>query len=83
MNYDIQVLYAALDKLPVKQKEAVVLFEISGFSLEEIKNIQGGTLSGAKSRVKRGREKLAILLNDNINDSQASRSSIPLALGDK
>ena len=32
--------------------------------LEEIREIQGGTLSGVKSRLKRGREKLSELLND-------------------
>jgi RNA polymerase sigma-70 factor (ECF subfamily) len=62
---DIQILYKALDKLPTAQKEAIILFEISGFSLEEIRNIQGGTLSGVKSRLKRGREKLSEILNDN------------------
>jgi RNA polymerase sigma-70 factor (ECF subfamily) len=59
---EIDILYKALDKLPDKQKEAVVLFEISGFSLDEIKDNQGGTLSSVKSRVKRGREKLTELL---------------------
>lgn len=59
---DIQILYNALDTLPQKQKEAVVLFEISGFSLFEIKELQGGTLSAVKSRVKRGREKLTDIL---------------------
>jgi RNA polymerase sigma-70 factor (ECF subfamily) len=59
---EIDILYKALDKLPDKQKEAVVLFEISGFSLQEIKEIQGGTISAIKSRVKRGREKLTELL---------------------
>jgi RNA polymerase sigma-70 factor (ECF subfamily) len=60
---DVDILYAAMDKLPEKQKEAVALFEISGFSLEEIREIQGGTLSGVKSRLKRGREQLAVLLD--------------------
>jgi RNA polymerase sigma-70 factor (ECF subfamily) len=59
---EIEILYKTLDKLPDKQKEAVVLFEISGFSLEEIKDIQNSTLSAVKSRVKRGREKLTELL---------------------
>ncbi len=29
---DVQALYAALEKLPARQREAVVLFEISGFA---------------------------------------------------
>jgi RNA polymerase sigma-70 factor (ECF subfamily) len=59
---DVPALYAALDRLPAGQREAVVLFELSGLSLEEVREIQGGTLSGVKARVARGRRKLAELL---------------------
>lgn len=63
---DVGNLYKAMELLPEKQRQAVALFDISGFSLEEIKDIQGGTLSGVKSRLKRGRENLAgILKADN------------------
>ena len=65
LNYDVEQLYAALKKLPPKQEEALVLFEISGFSIAEIQEIQGGTISGIKTRLKRGREKLAHLLGAN------------------
>lgn len=64
-NMDIELLYKALGQLPAKQKEALVLFEISGFSLKEIQEMQGGSLSAVKSRISRGREKLAQLLNEN------------------
>lgn len=68
---DVRFLYDAIAKLPLKQAEAVILFEISGFSLLEIREIQGGTLSGVKSRIKRGRKKLAELLNaDKISDDK-------------
>ncbi len=63
-NYDIQMLYEALDKLNAKTKEAVILFEISGFSIKEISNLQKCTESAVKSRLKRGREKLEILLTE-------------------
>jgi RNA polymerase sigma-70 factor (ECF subfamily) len=62
ISIDVQFLYNALAKLPEKQREAIIFFEISGFSLEEIKEMQGGSLSGVKSRIARGREKLAQLL---------------------
>lgn len=62
---DVQVLYESLDKLPEKQKAAVILFEINGFSIEEIKEIQGGSISGVKSRLKRGREQLAKIMRAN------------------
>ena len=59
---DIHLLQEALEKLPEKIREAVIMFEISGLSLIEIKEIQGGSLSGVKMRIARGRKKLAKLL---------------------
>lgn len=64
---EAHLLYAALDKLPADQREAVVLFDITGLNLVEIQEIQGGSLSGVKSRLARGRKKLAELLGV-IND---------------
>ena len=58
----VNELYAALNKIPVKQREAITLFEISGFSIKEIAEMQGSTLSGVKSRLMRAREALAKLL---------------------
>jgi len=48
----------ALEGLKPVQREAVVLHEIEGFSVEEIAEMQGVTLSAVKSRLTRGREKL-------------------------
>lgn len=62
VRLDVEALYAALALLHEKQRNAIALFEISGFSIEEIRRIQGGTNSAVKSRLKRGREKLAELL---------------------
>ncbi|MBX3043227.1 MAG: RNA polymerase sigma factor [Candidatus Kapabacteria bacterium] len=62
LPYDIGILYKEINNLPELQKEAVVLFEISGFSIREIMQIQGGTESGVKSRIKRGKEKLRSLM---------------------
>lgn len=59
---DVRILYEALAQLPEKQREAVIMFEIAGLSLEEIRVIQGGSLSGVKSRIARGREALGDLL---------------------
>ncbi|MBL0174959.1 MAG: RNA polymerase sigma factor [Ignavibacteria bacterium] len=61
---DIAILHEAIARLPLRMREAVVLFELSGLSLEEIRAIQGGSLSGVKARVARGRRKLAALLDD-------------------
>lgn len=61
-NYDIQLLQSALQKLPEKLREALVLFEIIGLSIQEITDIQGGSKSGVKSRIQRGRQELADIL---------------------
>lgn len=61
-QYDIYALQKALLKLPKKQRESVVLFEIIGLSVAEIQEIQGGSVSGVKSRVQRARKELARLL---------------------
>ncbi len=64
LHPDIEVLYKALGQLPLKQREVIVLFELTGFSLEEIRKLQGGSLSGVKTRLKRAREKLREILSD-------------------
>ncbi len=83
IGHDISMLYQAMAGLRQTEREAVVLFEIVGLSLEEVRQIQGGSLSGVKSRLVRGRKKLARLLGDDDNrniesgnaDSTGSRST--------
>lgn len=48
----------ALETLPRVQREAVVLFDIDGYRLAEIAEMQGVSLSAVKSRLVRGRERL-------------------------
>ncbi len=48
----------ALGGLEPPQREAIVLHDIEGFSVEEVAEMQGVTLSAVKSRLARGREKL-------------------------
>ncbi len=59
---DIENLYKGLQDLPAKQREAVVLFEITGLSMKEICEVQGGSLTAVKVRISRGRKKLAKVL---------------------
>ena len=49
-----------LATLPPVQREAVVMFEIEGFSIEEIAAMQKASVSGVKSRLSRGRERLRL-----------------------
>lgn len=57
-----EVLYYALSQLPEDQKEAIILFEITGFSIREIAGIQTVSESAVKQRLVRGREKLLQVL---------------------
>jgi len=50
----------ALATLPPEQREAVVLFELEGFSIEEIAALQKATVPAVKSRLTRGRARLRI-----------------------
>ncbi len=72
---DVEMLHRALAELPERQREAVVLFEITGLSLEEIRVVQGGSLSGVKSRVSRGRQELARILG--AVDAPVNRPVVP------
>lgn len=49
---------AALQDLPAAQREAIVLFEVDGFSIEEIADLQRSTQSAVKSRLLRARQRL-------------------------
>lgn len=48
----------ALATLPAVQREAVVLFEIDGFSIEEIAVLQRSSITAVKTRLSRGRRRL-------------------------
>ncbi len=73
---DISLLYDMLSELRPKLRETLVLFEIADMSLEEIRTIQGGTLSGVKSRLLRARAQLEEIVH---RDRQSLHSTIRLA----
>jgi RNA polymerase sigma-70 factor (ECF subfamily) len=52
------LLQRALQDLPPEQREALVLFELTGSSIEEISDLQQVTISAVKSRLVRGRKRL-------------------------
>src|SRR5579883_358623 len=56
---ELRIVMDALQRLPERMRETLVLFEVADLSLEEIRGVQGGTLSGVKSRLRRGRELLS------------------------
>ncbi|MBN1925612.1 MAG: RNA polymerase sigma factor [Prolixibacteraceae bacterium] len=61
---ELAVVMYKMEQLPALQREALILFHISDLPLEEIRNIQGGSLSAIKQRIKRGRERLMQLLTE-------------------
>ena len=62
-NAEVYMLYQALALLSEEQRECIVLFEITGFSIKEIVKIQNASESAIKQRLKRGREKLKEILS--------------------
>lgn len=63
---DVNLLYRAMDQLPESQKEAILLFEVSGFSIKEIMDIQDSGMSAVKARLMRGRKRLTELLAEPV-----------------
>jgi len=56
-------LYSALDKIPKKQKEAIVLTAVNGFSYSEAAEIMSTSIENIKKLIYRGKEQLKILLD--------------------
>lgn len=57
-NHDIEYLYKLLACLPEAQKDAIVLYEISGFKIKEIAKMQKSSEGAIKTKISRGRKKL-------------------------
>jgi len=61
---ELSIVMQKMELLPSLQREVLILFHISDLPLEEIRNIQGGSLSAVKQRIKRGRERLMQLCTE-------------------
>lgn len=62
--FKYQELYLALSKLPPKERSAVLLFYIQGYSVKEIANITDSTQSAVKTRLSRARSQLKTLIEN-------------------
>ena len=62
-DMEVYLLYKALSMLPEERRECLILFEISGFSIREIAEIQKTTESNVKQRLRRGRIRLKEILS--------------------
>lgn len=78
---DIQYLYQCIQKLSPKAQEAILLFEISGFSLKEVSKIQQTSVAAVKTRLHRARKELKRLVaQDNRKRSLSERMAIYASL---
>ncbi len=64
LKFEIEMLHKALACLPQLQREALILFEITGYSIKEIMEIQQSGASAVKQRLARGRKELAVIIKN-------------------
>ncbi|HCI13045.1 MAG: RNA polymerase subunit sigma [Gallionellales bacterium GWA2_60_142] len=75
-------LQPLIDNLPAPYKAALVLSEIEGLTQKEVAGRLGLSLSGAKSRVQRGREKLRQSLSECCDIETGSNGIVGFELRD-
>ena len=63
-QFEIEMLHQALAMLPEQQREALILFEIVGFNIKEIMDLQKSGESAVKQRLARGRKGLCKILSE-------------------
>ena len=68
---DYYFLHQALQQLKQSTREAIVLFELEGFSIKEIAEIQNTNENTIKTRLSRGRAELKAILNPISNYQNA------------
>lgn len=80
---NLQDLWSALDRIPVEQREALILVGAESLSYDEAAAICGCAVGTVKSRVNRGRNRLAELLDYERGDfaSDAAAQSVLIGNG--
>lgn len=63
-GFRYQDLYAALNKLPGKERSSVLLFYMEGYSIKEIAEIEKTSQDAVKQHLSRGRSHLRNLLSN-------------------
>ncbi|MEO0339748.1 MAG: RNA polymerase sigma factor [Bacteroidota bacterium] len=71
----VAFLHFGLAQLPEAQREALILFEITGFSIKEISEIQQSSTSAVKQRLARGRKALAEIVKKELQNSTTNVGS--------
>lgn len=67
---EFEILRWALDQISKEQREALLLAEFEGFSLKEIAEMTGATLSNVKVRIHRAKQKLQKILQPILNPDE-------------
>lgn len=62
LDHDIEILVDALRKIPLKYREVLVLYYYQEYNTKEISDILQLSVNTVKSRLRRGREKLAKIM---------------------
>lgn len=64
-SFDYQELYAALNRLPDKERSSVLLYYMESYSVKEIAEIQDTSAEAVKQHLSRGRKHLRGFLSNN------------------
>ena len=75
-DLEIQHLYNQLDKLTDAKREALIMFEISGYSIKEIAKHQDAKEGAVKVMLGRARKELKVLLEDEPRTDVKSKAAI-------
>lgn len=74
-HFEIELLHQSLAQLPEQQQEAIILFELTGFSIKEIMVIQNCGESAVKQRLARGRKALARIVKSQMEVKIVSKKN--------
>lgn len=69
----LAALEAALDRLPLAQREVFVLYEIEELPMDEIARAMGCPLQTAYSRLRMAREEVAVMLGEHLTGTGGAK----------
>ncbi len=72
----VRVLYSAMDCLSDKQREAVIMYEIEGHTLQEIADRTDTSINTIGSRVRRGRKQLAKIIEQTMSTTDPTPEKV-------
>ena len=74
---ELRDLERALDKLPIEQREVILLVGLEGMAYEEVAEVLGVPVGTVRSRLSRGRDALRRLMGmpEKVHDSERTRAA--------